>query len=378
MTVRIKNMTLHRTTTGTLADVTMAAGYAHGLLAYAVAQGACRDALLAQSGIHPTLLTDHFNRVPLLQYIALLRFAQSRCKDPALAINFGASINCADLSLIALIGAACETVSEAFLMLNRYGRLALDVGGARGDDHYVLRHDERGMWLIDNRQHYGLCPELTETTFTRMVTSVRTLFEPRLVRAVEFAHDAPSHSSTLGKVFGVPVFFACAQSAILFDPAWLTQRIARAPRYSLGVLTERADVLLKALAQTRSTRGRVEAVLLPMLHTGRVSMDHVSALLAMSRPTLYRALRAEQTTFEQVVDAARHMMALQHLRNRKVTVSDVAQKVGFSDPAAFSRAFKRWTGASPKAALRTIGTAYSSNAVTNTINGGTDVAIRRA
>ncbi len=354
MIAQINNMTSGDTATATLTDVTMAAGYAHGLLEYAVLHGAGREALLEHSGIHPSLLADHFNRVPLLQYIALMRGAQSVCSDPALALHFGASTNCADLSIIALIGAACETVTEAFVMLNRYGRIALDVGGVHGENHYVLQHDERGVWLIDNRQHYGLCPELTESTFTRMVTSVRKMFDPGLVYAVQFAHDAPLSCEEYVRVLGVPVKFGCAQSAILFDPAWLVQRIARAPRYSLGVLTVHADALLKTLAQMRSTRGRVEATLLPILHTGRVSMDRISTLLAMSRPTLYRALKAEEATFEQILDDARHMMALHYLRDRTLSVGDVAQRVGFSDPAAFSRAFKRWTGTSPRARVRNV------------------------
>ena len=77
MIVRINNMTFRDSAPATLTDATMAAGYAHGLLEYAVSQGARGDTLLQQSGIHASLLTDHFNRVPLLQYIALLRGAKS-------------------------------------------------------------------------------------------------------------------------------------------------------------------------------------------------------------------------------------------------------------------------------------------------------------
>lgn len=326
---------------------TIAAGHVLGLLDYAVSQGAARDTLLEQSGVDAMALADHFNRVPLLQYVALLRAIKTACHDPAVALHFAVSSNCADLSIIALIGGACHDVSEAFVMLNRYGRLALDVGGIRGDDHYLIDATAHGTWLIDNRQLHGLCPEATEMTLTRMTTSVRRMFDGRFVRAVHFAHPAPAHRAEYERVLGVPVQFSQARSGILFDPDWLVQPIGRAPRYSLAVLTAHADALLERLDKMRSTRGRVEMALLPLLHEGGVSMDHVAQRLAMSRPTLYRALKAEGVTYEQVLDGLRHEVAIQHLAHPGIAVSEVSQRVGFSEPAAFSRAFRRWTGQNP-------------------------------
>ena len=68
----------------------------------------------------------------------------------------------------------------------------------------------------------------------------------------------------------------------------------------------------------------------------------------MSRQTLYRQLRAEGTSFERVLDDLRCRMALDYLGAKRVSVNETAYLVGFSDPAAFSRAFKRWTGISPR------------------------------
>jgi AraC-like DNA-binding protein len=60
-------------------------------------------------------------------------------------------------------------------------------------------------------------------------------------------------------------------------------------------------------------------------------------------------LKAEGVTFAKVLDELRHKMALHYLREKKVSVNEAAYMVGFSEPAAFSRAFKRWTGSSPRA-----------------------------
>lgn len=63
-----------------------------------------------------------------------------------------------------------------------------------------------------------------------------------------------------------------------------------------------------------------------------------------SRDTLSRRLKAEGTTFERVLDALRHRLAIKSLAGRKVSVNETAYLLGYSDPAAF----KRWTGLSPR------------------------------
>ncbi|MEO7362609.1 MAG: AraC family transcriptional regulator ligand-binding domain-containing protein [Gemmatimonadaceae bacterium] len=332
-----------------LAGVTVAAGHALGLIQYAESRGAHRAALLSNAGINATVLHNHFERIPLLQYAALLAECARVCEDPALAIHFATSTNCADLSIIALICAACLDVQEAVEMLDRYGRIALDVGGIDGNHHYKLKHTPAGTWLIDNRQHFGQCPSLTEITLVRMATNVRRMFDPSFVRAVHFAHSAPGQRAEYERVLGVPVHFDMVHNGILFDPEWLKQPLAKAPRYSLAVLTAHADALLAQLEQSRTVRGRVETVLLTLLKHGQVSLGLVAATLAMSRPTLYRALKSEGTTYARVLDELRYHLAKHYLDESGSTVNSVSHRIDFSDPAAFSRAYRRWTGRSPRA-----------------------------
>jgi AraC-like DNA-binding protein len=87
---------------------------------------------------------------------------------------------------------------------------------------------------------------------------------------------------------------------------------------------------------------------MPSLHTGAASMDIIAGKLGVSRQTLFRKLKAEGVTFERVLDELRYRMAADYLGARKVSVNETAYLVGFSEPAAFSRAFKRWSGSSPR------------------------------
>jgi AraC-like DNA-binding protein len=92
----------------------------------------------------------------------------------------------------------------------------------------------------------------------------------------------------------------------------------------------------------------VERTIEPMLALGPVRIDEVARVLGLSRQTLYRRLRAEGVTFEALLDGLRNRLAMKLIREEGVPVKEAAWRLGFSDPAAFSRAFKRWTGRSPR------------------------------
>ena len=87
---------------------------------------------------------------------------------------------------------------------------------------------------------------------------------------------------------------------------------------------------------------------MPILHTGDATMEVIAGKLIISRQTLYRQLKAEGVTFETVLDELRHSLALHYLDGRKTSVNETAYLVGFSDPAAFPRPYKRRTGKSPR------------------------------
>jgi AraC-like DNA-binding protein len=97
----------------------------------------------------------------------------------------------------------------------------------------------------------------------------------------------------------------------------------------------------------RCFRKEVEDAIEPVLGRGEVSIEGVARQLGMSRQTLYRRLKGEGVTFEEILDAKRRQLAIRYLALECTSVKAAAYRLGFSDPAAFSRAFKRWTGLTP-------------------------------
>ena len=94
-------------------------------------------------------------------------------------------------------------------------------------------------------------------------------------------------------------------------------------------------------------RREVEAKLAPLLPGGAAGIDAVARTMGVSRQTLYRRLKEEGFTFEHVLDDLRRRLATRYIGREGMSAKAAAYRLGFSDPAAFSRAFKRWTGRSP-------------------------------
>ena len=332
-------------------EPTVAAGLVKAMLRFAAEKGVEADALVRQVGLNSANLEDHHSRVPFDRYAALLRRAKRLTGDRALALHFGESVNLAEVSLVGLIGYAAETMMEAFIQLNRFSRLIADVETG-GLDRWTLSRDDIGLWIVDNRRNPNDFPEATEIAFGQMVSGTRQFGDTPFVLAVQVTHQDPGYHAEYERILGAPVTFGSHRNAMRIDETWSSHRMAVHPRYVFGILSEHAQALLKSLENSKSVRGRVESLLMPILHTGDVGIEGVAAKLGCSSDTLYRRLKAEGLTFEKVLDELRHNLALHYLSGRRVSVTEAAYLVGFSDPAAFSRAFKRWTGVSPSTHAR--------------------------
>jgi AraC-like DNA-binding protein len=339
MAARVKNRAAG------VSETTIAAGLARGLFEFAVSRGADAAALAARAGIGPADLRDPDRRVAYAKYIALTRAGEALCNDPALALHYGEAVDMAEISIVGLIMNASETMLHAFAQMKRFGRLALE---AEEDEAIQLALDGEQMWLVDTRANARDFPEQTEELFARLTCGPRRFLPRPHVLEVQFRHAAPAWRAEHDRIFQCPVRFGAVRNAMRMEPSLAMHKVALQPHYAFGVLSAHAEKLLQELEASKTVRGRVESLLLPVLHTGEASMDAVADTMGLSRATLLRKLKAEGVTFEKVLDDLRHTLALHYLRGRKASVNETAYLVGFSDPGTFSRAFKRWTGASPR------------------------------
>jgi AraC-like DNA-binding protein len=289
----------------------------------------------------------------MTRYVALMRSAKSMLNAPALALEFCEDTRFDDPSIVGLIVQTCASMSEALVQLNRYGRLVVEVDLPGTAERFRTIRRKGALWLEDTRPLPDAFPELTESTFARFACEFARHFDgQRLATAVHVTHERPAHADAYVRVLGAPVSFNAGWNALQLNEAAMARPFDTPNRYVFGVLSERASTLLGQLARDRTLRAQVETLLLPLLHKGDANVAEVALALGVSRQTLHRKLKVEGVTFEGILDDLRHRMALNYLAGMKLSVSEVAYLVGFAEPSSFTRAFKRWTGRSPKAANR--------------------------
>lgn len=112
-----------------------------------------------------------------------------------------------------------------------------------------------------------------------------------------------------------------------------------------------ADLTLQLAAQNERlpVASRVRGALIDLMPSGRIGSEDVAEALKLSRSTLQRRLRIENTTYQKVLDGTRRDMAIRYLTKTSLRADEIANILAYRDANSFSRSFRRWTGQSPVA-----------------------------
>jgi AraC-like DNA-binding protein len=170
-------------------------------------------------------------------------------------------------------------------------------------------------------------------------------------KRVRFAHPRHAASEAVEAFFGTRVEYDAGAYVMETDAAVLAMPVAHADVALGNLLHARAEA---ALAEARAEgerpwRERVTDLLAAQPRTGELGPEGVAARLAVSERTLQRRLREEGVSFAGLEDAVRQRRAFELVGDGKQALFEIAFLLGFSDPSAFTRAFRRWSGMAPVA-----------------------------
>lgn len=313
-------------------------------------QGLDPAPVLVGAGIPAALLADDRARVTPEQYSRLVQRVWDALDDEYLGLGPGrsrrgtfammclATVHCRDLR------AAVERAVAFYRLFEDSPGISLELdqgGGADGPARLVL--DQRR--LTGDPDHL-----LAESLLVIWHRWACWLVGRRLaVREATFAYPAPPHAADYGALFGVPPVFDAGRTALAVDPGALELPVAQ-DEASLRRFLRRAPAdLLVRPEDAPSTAQRVRRMLDRADPGEEATVDAVAARLLVSGPTLRRRLAEEGTSFQALKDAVRRDRAIALLSRGDLPVEEVAARLGFSEASAFSRAFRRWTGAPPGA-----------------------------
>ena len=162
------------------------------------------------------------------------------------------------------------------------------------------------------------------------------------------AGPKPVFMAGIRHFFPCPVLYDEDQNSVTFSSRHLTAELIRSEA-DLNEFLKLAPyhIVIEPRASDRSITYRIREILGGDFRGELPSFEQLTGLLGMSARTLRRRLEREGTSYQRIKDNARRDVAIGLLSRDKLTVSQVAEQVGFSDPSAFHRSFKKWTGQSP-------------------------------
>ncbi|MFN7985173.1 MAG: helix-turn-helix domain-containing protein, partial [Vicinamibacterales bacterium] len=190
--------------------------------------------------------------------------------------------------------------------------------------------------------------QVMETLAAGAVVTLRRLATGPVEPArVIFRHAAPPSIAEHLRILGPAVRFNQSEDAVIYDTHVLQTPFISADPTLLEVFEGDARRRLDALAERGGVSGRVLRLLGSRLRGAVPPLAEIASELAMSERSIQRSLSDEQTSYRQLVDDVRKNLAIEHLSRPGTSATDVAFLLGFSEPSAFTRAFRRWTGAAP-------------------------------
>ena len=166
---------------------------------------------------------------------------------------------------------------------------------------------------------------------------------------VHFCHPEPADLSSYVALFTerADLRFRQPMCGFAFSAELLNEPLDSSDPHLHKLVSKLADAMLSELPRADSFTSRVRELITEGLPTGRASYSLIAGALHVSERTLARRLAAEGTSFKELMDQIRRQLALRYVEHTDLAFSEVAFLLGFSQTAAFYRAFKRWTDSTP-------------------------------
>jgi AraC-like DNA-binding protein len=304
--------------------------------------GVDRDCLFGAANVDRTRLDTTDGYMALAEFTRLQVGALDLTGDEALGLRIGESAGEAAFDVIGHLVAHAATLREALELAVQFQRVFGDgneLALAESDDAARLRLRLERTGLRARRM-------FSEFAMAALLRLIRTFAPRAAVRHVYFEHGRPDHHGECARVFGRAVSYGRGETAMVFDRAALDQRgIHHHPELHQLLRPHAERALARATGQTgQAARLRMYLFSHPAIGA-EPDMTTVARALGMSVRSLRRRLSEEGVSFTAIREESLAATATQYLARR--SIQETAYAMGFSDPTAFHRAFKRWTGMTP-------------------------------
>jgi len=304
----------------------------------------CRTKLLAEIDITELQLNHSTQLVNSAKYEALFTFAEHELQSKSIGFEFGKSISADRWGILGYIAFTSPTLKIALAKQRKYQSIAGSLGTPISE---LVNGSLLLKWIPAHKCNYHVVEEIITGWAALASTLSQNKIKPN---AVFFQHDfkgSSAYKQRYEDYFKCPVFFGHDFNGIQIEQSLLDIPLITVDDIINQTLCNQADNILCNIIE-QSPIESVNQFIINQLPLGVPEIDEVANQLGLSVRTLQRKLSDNQLNFTGMIDSIRKELALSYLKNTNTKVIYIAQMLGFSEQSAFQRAFKRWTGQTPK------------------------------
>ena len=317
-------------------------------LAYAQAKVAGIDLapLLRKSNLSVEQIDDPGARLRVRDQISFVNRVADEVRDDFLGFHLGLKPDLREIGWLYYVAASSETLGEAVRRTARFSTMVNE-----GISVNLVNHGDLRLTV----QYVGISRHLDrhqiEFIMTILVRMCRLLTGVRLSPSrVQFIHHRDQVAADFSEFFGGAVEFAAAIDEATLPASTKDLPMVEADPYLNGLLVTYCEEALSRRSTNRGStfRTEVENAIVPLLPHRTVNTPEIARRLGTSQRTLARRLSSEGVTFSGVLESLRSDLADRYLADGDLSISEIAWLLGYGEVSAFTHAFKRWSGHTPR------------------------------
>lgn len=289
-------------------------------------------------------LIDVEKRIPITLIHQLWQCALSKNPPSNIGLSIGRHVNPTAKGILAHLVSQSDNLKDALDLFR--------------DKSALMSEGEKIKYVISDKnvkiQYQYSSPEhyhqyAIERSFSLALTWCRHLTGADCI-PIEcgFRHDKVEHIKECQEMFGANILFNQKEDYLLFDTSLLKTPLKNTNPYLKALLLKQAQSIENSLYEKTQLSEQVIRIIEQHLSSQSITVQFVSKELNMSRQTLHRKLKNEDTHFSQLLTDVRKRLALHFLNQTDLQVDAISEQLGFEEPSAFFKAFKGWFNCTPK------------------------------
>jgi AraC-like DNA-binding protein len=315
------------------------------------------EPLIKKAKLTDDQIQDLSVRLSVDRQIRFLDLAANALRDEFLGFHLAQLPDLRALGLLYYVPASSETLGEALQRVARYSSIAnesLCLDYLEGAD-IKIKFKYVGVSRHTDRHQIEFC-------LTVLIRLCRQLTGCRVVpRRVTLTHHRRSNRAEFAAFFGGEVKFGATVDEVAFAATSNHLPIVSADPYLNELLIANCEQAIShRLTRPDAYRSNVENAIAPLLPHGKARTGEIARQFGLSPRTFARRLTSHGVTFSEVLDCLRRDLSQQYLADPGLSISQIAWLLGYRQSSAFTHAFKRWTGKTPRAARAQVSAPDSS------------------